>query len=876
MALTQTEVSKLYVSIFGRASEGEGNKYWQTNGGDTLAEVADSMLETDAAKEYFGAALNSHQQIVEFIYQNTLGKDPAKDPEGVSYWVDRLDSGDTVGKVVADLVTAVEDYKDSTDEATKAAYDQFMNRVAVSDYCAEHQEKFTGEYDPFKDFITSVTSDPATVDSAKEKIEDFVADHVEELKLTTEIDNIVMTEEQHNLVGIIDTNNSVSTLNAGDSIDGQNIEGSELRVVLDAKSYAGTAKIKNLDKLTVQLGAGAAQSFNMSGTENIKEVVMEQAVGAQTINNANSLDTVYGIRNTTQNFTLSYLNSILDGDEDEAKISLEEATGGSSNQTITVSNGIEKVALTVKGGKSDVADVTDGTADGSLKELSINAENDLRIRALDADIATIDATESTGGVRVSSTNTGNVTFTGGKGDDRITLATGTFNEKDVIDGGEGTDRLDINFGSTSASKVNQIKNIENIAVQATADVSLELKDVTGVNTVTVVENSAADDIKITKLETALENINYEGNGTDASQTFDNLKVSLSTDGESDSTAVNVSNVDATGKHIAITGSTNGYNLGTLDVNGVENLSFNVEDGRANILNIVDSDLETLSIKSSSDFSIQNKFTANKDFKSLDALDVEGNFQANIDASASTSNVSVSIKDGDADVITGKGNDNISFSGYGDNKINAGAGADIIETGSGHDTLIASSIFNAADNVSDFEGGKDKFIIDIKVGTNADAKWGTLNTVGTKYGSGTTGKKLTILTASQKDGKTAGTAVTGAANKIVTYSNGSKSSKTAQLTAKMIFTGKSVKTYTKNKLVVATKVTTTTTASGATNKKTYKYTLKLTAATALVFFYDTDDRKLEVFGAKGTTLNKTFATLTFANGSSFNETDFYIM
>lgn len=34
MALTKTQVSELYVAIFGRASEREGNKYWQTINGD--------------------------------------------------------------------------------------------------------------------------------------------------------------------------------------------------------------------------------------------------------------------------------------------------------------------------------------------------------------------------------------------------------------------------------------------------------------------------------------------------------------------------------------------------------------------------------------------------------------------------------------------------------------------------------------------------------------------------------------------------------------------------------------------------------------------------------------------------------------------------
>lgn len=34
MALTQEQVSQLYVAIFNRASEGEGNEYWQDQLGD--------------------------------------------------------------------------------------------------------------------------------------------------------------------------------------------------------------------------------------------------------------------------------------------------------------------------------------------------------------------------------------------------------------------------------------------------------------------------------------------------------------------------------------------------------------------------------------------------------------------------------------------------------------------------------------------------------------------------------------------------------------------------------------------------------------------------------------------------------------------------
>ena len=42
MALTKTQISKLYVAIFGRASEGEGNLYWQQQNGD-ISTIANEM-----------------------------------------------------------------------------------------------------------------------------------------------------------------------------------------------------------------------------------------------------------------------------------------------------------------------------------------------------------------------------------------------------------------------------------------------------------------------------------------------------------------------------------------------------------------------------------------------------------------------------------------------------------------------------------------------------------------------------------------------------------------------------------------------------------------------------------------------------------------
>ncbi len=84
-ALSKTEVSQLYVSVFNRASEGEGNTYWQSQ--PDMATAASVMLDTQTAKDYFGANLNTNQAFIEHIYLNTLNKIIADDSSGIDYWV---------------------------------------------------------------------------------------------------------------------------------------------------------------------------------------------------------------------------------------------------------------------------------------------------------------------------------------------------------------------------------------------------------------------------------------------------------------------------------------------------------------------------------------------------------------------------------------------------------------------------------------------------------------------------------------------------------------------------------------------------------------------------------------------------------------------
>lgn len=142
MNITQSQISALYVTLFGRAGEGSGNKYWQyvaSSQNLTLADIANSMLNSAPAKEFFGNNLNSDENFIAHIYKTTLNKDANSDAEGKAFWLNALKSGTDRGTMVTELLKAAADpkYASSTDEATKAAHNLLVNKILASDAVAD-------------------------------------------------------------------------------------------------------------------------------------------------------------------------------------------------------------------------------------------------------------------------------------------------------------------------------------------------------------------------------------------------------------------------------------------------------------------------------------------------------------------------------------------------------------------------------------------------------------------------------------------------------------------------------------------------------------------------------------------------------------------
>ncbi len=213
-ALTKTEVSELYVALFNRASEGEGNNYWQTNQPD-LIKTAEAILNTTDSKEYFGSSLDTNQAFIEHIYKNTLNKTIDDDPEGIQYWTNELNSGKSRAEIVISLINAIKSYKDSSGK-TKEAYDQFMNRVKISNDMADKVYKAPADYKTSTSFDNGlpVTFDRSTLTNAIELVDLLRENSINNRRLT-DLSGESTVSNSNNLEGgkstVSNSNNLVSS-----------------------------------------------------------------------------------------------------------------------------------------------------------------------------------------------------------------------------------------------------------------------------------------------------------------------------------------------------------------------------------------------------------------------------------------------------------------------------------------------------------------------------------------------------------------------------------------------------------------------------------------------------------------------------------------
>jgi len=711
MALTTTQVSELYVSIFNRASETDGNAYWAGLNA-SAATIAQGMLDTTDAATYFGTSLATNQLFVEHIYLNTLNKTVADDATGIAYWVDLLDAGTTRGAVVAGLVAAVADYSTSTDAATIVAYNQFTNRVAVSDYTADTLATAPADYATSTSFSGSltVTDDIATVTTAQTSIDAANPANVgQTFSLTTDGDNITGTALNDSFNGILSGALAVgSTIQPGDQIDGG----------------AGTDTLN----FNISANAGAAFTIASVSTTNVEKVYASNydinagdstidaaaMTGLTTVGLTNSSatgDTIFtNLLNSVEadakgagDLTVVYDSTVVEGASDTQVFNLNTYTG-----SLFVDE-VETITLNTTGKKSTLAALdTDGGTQVATT-LNITGDQTLVITAdLETDnaaLTAIDGSAATGNTTFETDDTGTLSIKLGAGDD--TLIREHAATTITVDAGEGVDTLKVDDGTNvTAAKMVNFSNFE--ILELTNNAGATAIDLDGLSMFTTIVNSddtgATSTINNAAANTALSITVAGGND-------ENTTLSLKDDTATDS--INVTIGAATG--------TTAVSMGTLTLANHETINIETVSGATNtIAALTSADATLLNVTGEKNLTV-TAFTSSTNLETIDASAMTGNFvmsAALVSTDATTittgsgddtilakaaADTTIVSNDGD-DQITGNSGDDTITSGAGDDVITSVEGDDTIDAGAGND-IIDVNDFSDLDSSDSIDGGE---------------------------------------------------------------------------------------------------------------------------------------------------------------------------
>lgn len=718
MALTKTQVSQLYVSTFGRASEGAGNTFWQTDQADMVT-TANVMLNTDAAKEYFGTTLDNDQAFIEHIYLNTLGKTVADDPTGIAFWV-----GELATKSKGEVITALINAATATENAGNAQ-DQFNNKVAVSDFTADSIEVFT-DTATFTAYVSGVTHETSTVDTAKAAVTaDIPPVAGETFTLTTGVDSILGTAGDDTFTANAGTNSingtlqdtfqSVDTIGAGEGTDTLNAQlGSN-----GAATFAGTiADVENVN-LTVFTGS----TFNMANVSGAKTVTSNGSVGALAITNVGNVIDL-GISNSKANVTMTYLDAAVQGTTDSMALNLSGANGTTAAQTVTVNNTaagtIETLTVNSTGSASSIA--VAGTAFNATTTLNVTGDQNVTMTTAGmAALTSVDASAATGNVSVNITPaTGNVVAKGGAGDDTFTLA--ALTSSDSFDGGAGTDTFASALTGTVTGVV-ALANVETVKLSTNATASMSMAGAASLSTIKIGGTNDANVITLNSIAATAATVEFNGAGTTTAQNINGLNYNLATSSATtDALAISVGNTTAAG--IATDKAKNAVTtIASITANGVENITLSTANLGADDTTVagVSGGLAVTALTANT---LQNLTVTSDTLVNIGT--VTATTVNTIDASAAAGGMTVNYAAATNSAVTGStavtytggaGVDTITAATAGTNSISTGAGNDVVTMGI---STLKNTIDLGAGNDSIQLAGATASIFDtITTGTGVD-------------------------------------------------------------------------------------------------------------------------------------------------------------
>ena len=536
MAITtqmRTDVSQLYVALFGRAPDGEGLGYWvsQLDAGKSIVDIANAMYGTAPARTYYPSYL-TNQEIVGNFYTNVLGR--TADAEGLAYWTDKLNAaGATPGSVIAEIIGVVANYT-GTDPAGLKSAALFKNKVQVAQWYGEQNGNIAGA----TSILSGVTEDPATVEAAKTG----GVQSGQTFMLTTGQDAIVGTSGNDTILGVVD--GSANTLTLGDSINGgagvdtlkittdQAAINLAIATITNVENFVADIRDDDFDTLNLASNAFAKATLDFNGMVHADDVDVDvlnvnratavevknvdlngddltiSYAGSAAINNSLSLTNVDNgyvyveFNHTGDKAAGSYTVNLdnvtdvdLDFDDAGAALELNVVVNGDSSGLEIMNYGSTPFA-----GAAAVVNVTLNAdlqvdwwdlsdASDSTTTFNITGSGNLTIDSLDdgSSKLTVNGATATGNIDITFGTDDVVSVTTGSGDDRIVLDNDYFvaDSELVVAMGAGMDTLAItgvgsdvdiaalDFSDVTLSGIEVLELTDAITLGADAEIDLE-------------------------------------------------------------------------------------------------------------------------------------------------------------------------------------------------------------------------------------------------------------------------------------------------------------------------------------------------------------------------------------------------------------------
>ena len=327
-------------------------------------------------------------------------------------------------------------------------------------------------------------------------------------------DNVTGTSAGDRIVGTVDTTGTADSFDAGDIIDGGDGTDTLALTVVGAGAGPTTGGIvSNVETIAITNANSASTALNLSSVMGAKSLSVGSGQDGVVLTVSNLTNIVDASLAGNGGLTMTYAAKAVAGTADAQNLTLAGVTPALSSSTSNTftADGIETMNLS-----ASVASRVN-LAGTSLKTVNVEGAASAIVITAEPTVTTMDASKATGGVTfVATSATGLTKMVGGAGDDGLTFG-GSLTRNVAIDGGEGKDKLSLGNTAFAADAFANVKNVEVIALNATAAATVDVKAVTGLaEVVSSITQTAAEVAAVDAATTGtIQDLYYDTDGNGA-------------------------------------------------------------------------------------------------------------------------------------------------------------------------------------------------------------------------------------------------------------------------------------------------------------------------------------------------------------------------